>query len=232
MVEKITTLGIIRSGNHAICYWIKPQMVGEVKFLNNCQYFRKGNKNASEYNLIGFENVELSKYLERKQEWFNIIGGKCKTIVILRNPWNIVASHIKHSGKTFRSPKTIINRIPTIYPLWCDYYKHYINNTEDLTFIIYDKWFNDIDYRKSISLKLGLNFIDIGLNFVAEEGDGSSFDGRNFNGKAQNMDVLRRYENIDNKEMQDYMNSEIGLELKEKWNNLCDLEKINELKIK
>jgi hypothetical protein len=46
------------------------------------------------------------------------------------------------------------------------------------------------------------------------------------------MNVLKRYEESkDYPDMQMFVNSKKGKELKEKWNHICDLENIEQLKI-
>jgi hypothetical protein len=64
-------------------------------------------------------------------------------------------------------------------------------------FVLYDRWFTDESYRKSISEQLGLEFSDKGLNNVMRVGRGrrwgSSFDKMKFQGKAQDMKTTERW---------------------------------------
>ena len=46
------------------------------------------------------------------------------------------------------------------------------------------------------------------------------------------MNVLKRHEQVNNYSMNTFKESELGQELKNKWNHICDLEEIKELKIK
>ena len=56
-----------------------------------------------------------------------------------------------------------------------------------------NEWFSDIDYRKQLAKTLDIPFTDAGLNEVRDIMKGSSFDGRQFDGKAQEMKVLERW---------------------------------------
>ena len=59
--------------------------------------------------------------------------------------------------------------------------------------INFNNWFVSKEYRKKISETLGVPFTDKGLEFIPEDGKGSSFDKRQYNGIAQQMKVLERY---------------------------------------
>lgn len=65
---------------------------------------------------------------------------------------------------------------------------------DNLVVVRFDDWFVDPEYRKQIAERLGLTWTDAGLNIVHYCGGGSTFDKRNFDGRAQEMDVLHRYE--------------------------------------
>jgi len=60
--------------------------------------------------------------------------------------------------------------------------------------ISFNKWFLDEDYRVEIANKLDLDYSDFALNVVgAVMGGGSSFNGLNYDGRAQQMKVLDRW---------------------------------------
>ena len=65
--------------------------------------------------------------------------------------------------------------------------------------INFNAWFVSQDYRKNLSKSLGLKFNDKGLNIVPETGEGSSFDHRKFDGKAQKMKILDRWKVLKDK---------------------------------
>ena len=224
--------GIRRGGNHAIAQWLIPQIVGGVKYGH--AFTLRGTRDnefiaygEGENTYIGFEDIRFSEFSENKENWLNGIElNDLKTIMVLRNPWNLIASHVQWKIK-----RPLYTRKNKVISLWFDYYNEYEAADKDINFIIYDKWFKDINYRKQISEKLGLEFSDEGLQTVVNIGRGSSFDGIEYDGNAQDMDVLSRYKQVDNYSMNTFKESEIGQDLKNKWNHLCDLEEIKELKI-
>lgn len=110
--------------------------------------------------------------------------GRIELIMIFRDWYNNLASLLKsnigyrpmHKQKWLGQAKEILgitHTLPHFYP------------------ILYNKWFTSIEYRQQICSDLGYTFTDNYLNtmpYVA-----SSFDGMKMDGKAQQMDVLRRY---------------------------------------
>ena len=211
-------LGLPRNGSQIIIWWIMSQ-TKDIKYHNNLEMFRE-NESDGNY-LIRRESINLLK-----DEWRNV--ADVKIFSMLRNPWNVMASHTQWK---IRIP--LYQRKGRACRLWNEYYQEYIKTDSDIYFIIYDKWFTDINYRKKISSDLGLEFSDEKFETVPNAGLGSSFDGLKYNGKAQQMNVLKRYEQANNNySMNEFKKSEIGQDLKNKWNHLCDLENINELKIK
>ena len=53
----------------------------------------------------------------------------------------------------------------------------------------------DVEYRKELSDKLGGTFSDKSLDFVDNNGQGSSFDGVKYNGDARSMPIFDRWKN-------------------------------------
>ena len=195
-------------------------------------------------NLFGLENQSINLFNENYEKWkknINIklkedkklnceISDNNKQIVIIRNPWNNMASEIQwhYNGRNYNVPKD------KLIELWEEYYNYFMDNKNNkFNFIIYDKWFIDKEYRKNISEQLGFEFSDNNLNLIEKTGNGSSFTKRMYNGHAQEMNVLNRYKEVENfPDLQMFIVSNKGKELKEKWNHLCDLENITQLKIK
>ena len=218
----------------------------DVRVYVNNEKKRSGESYWEEYNdidnIISFEGVEFNKVCEVETQLLQdlnrglkvknpdlVVGNDNTYIVFLRNPWNVAASQIRWS---LDRPDNY-NRVHRDMVVWSEYYEHYINQNPDIYFMIFDKWFIDIEYRKKISSDLGLEFTDINKKKVAIAGDGSSFDKMKFDGEAQKMDVLNRYNQmIDNKKMLAFMETDKGVDVKNKWNHLCDLENIIDLKIK
>jgi len=82
--------------------------------------------------------------------------------------------------------------------MWILYAKEYLGETQHLknnkVCVNYNQWFSDANYRKQLADKLNLDFTDSGFNDVSVFGGGSSFEKRKFHGKAENMDVLNRWQ--------------------------------------
>jgi hypothetical protein len=170
---------------------------------------------------ISLPKIKLNKNLEvRKNELCYINNCKkfsinSKNLMVLRNPYNHYASILNWKrNKRLRDPNQFIK-------VWLSYVNEILNEGSSINnkiVVIYDKWFSSIDYRKSISQQLGLNFSDARLNTVMKIGInkswGSSFDGMNYKNKAQNMDVLNRYKDfIDDEKFKIVYNN---IEIKEK----------------
>jgi len=88
--------------------------------------------------------------------------------------------------------------------LWKTYAHEYLRSTQHLPEIIpwnYNRWFVDLEYRKSLSAALGLEFTDAGKEVVGRWG--SSFDDRRFDGSASRMKVLERWNKL--KQNPDYL---------------------------
>lgn len=90
------------------------------------------------------------------------------------------------------------------------YFNRHLKQYE-VVHILYDDFFRSEEYRQSICRKLGGVYTNERLNVVLENGNGSSFDGYQFDGAAQEMNVLSRYKQVP---------SEIYIELFQINNNL------------
>ncbi|MDJ0556303.1 MAG: hypothetical protein QNJ68_18070 [Microcoleaceae cyanobacterium MO_207.B10] len=130
--------------------------------------------------------------------------------LIIRDPFNLFASRLNHRlkleqnnldlGKATYGNNFLSVRSPnqTVADLWINYAKEYLGETNYLKHnkicINYNQWFVDIEYRRNIAEKLQMEFSDVGINKVAGQGSGSSFEGKEFDGKATSMDVLNRWQ--------------------------------------
>lgn len=68
---------------------------------------------------------------------------------------------------------------------------------KDCLRIKYDQWCTDLAYRYNLCNILGLKFTDCGFEDVSPNGDGSSFDGLKFQGRASNMNTTERYKKVE-----------------------------------
>lgn len=128
--------------------------------------------------------------------------------VLIRDPYNWVASRIKGFDGIHPKEKYKIEDDPI--GMWKIHAKIALERTPGYISILYNQWFSSKEYRISISNQLGLEHTDRGLEYVPTSGGGSSFDGREFHAKAQQMDVLCRWkEFVDNIEYRQYFDNEI-----------------------
>ncbi len=211
--KEIRVVGLRRTGNHGIINWIKSQNSGEVWHLNNIlvkqnpyrvnyhhfpeERWRRealGNFSLKECLIYSYEDWSLEQiadpHFEKKHDLY---FGKSETrydILILRDPFNLLASRFK------RNYMNVKENHQTVEQLWIAYAKEFLGQTQHLKYnkicINYNQWFLDVEYRKQISEKLGLQFSDEGFSKV-KGGGGSSFDSRNYDGQAYKMDVQNRW---------------------------------------
>jgi hypothetical protein len=130
---------------------------------------------------------------------------KCRIAhaVLLRDPVNLFASRIRrgaiHQGRSPAYPVEFDSNMRRAIELWKAYAREFLGVTNELpnrVGILFDRWFSDIEYRRSISRQLCLKFSDAGLRKVARYGGGSSFDGQDFDADAQKMNVLERHKQL------------------------------------
>ena len=125
-------------------------------------------------------------------------------IIVLRDPYNWVASRVKHGGGVLLKTKGLL-------PLWKDYAKICLGDIKlhldnlNLIDINYNAWFSSEEYRKNLANRLGIQFTDKGLGYLKHMGI-SKFQSEETNGRKLN--VLERYNEID-------VNSYIDDEMKE-----------------
>ncbi len=113
-------------------------------------------------------------------------------ILILRSPYNYIASRLK-LAKRINKPIPIND----IIDLWLTDANEFIGKTNyigEKILIKYDNWFSDRGYRIDICKNVGGIYSEKTLNIVVNLSGGSSFNGMSFNGKAQKMAALDRYE--------------------------------------
>ena len=208
--------GISRSGIHAICNWVMENC-NITNLFRKCPQSEIEEKRLSANDSICFtsENKDLSKteFVEStdRKYLFNIL--------VIRDPFNHFASVIK--SNRYIMPKTKKMRNLDIYKraneyaetkshpiidllkIWTDYANEADGNTnyiQNKIVISYNDWFLNESYRKKISQRLHANSFNKGMNFVSVCGGGSSFDGKKYNGKGSEMDVLNRWKHYQNEE--------------------------------
>lgn len=146
--------------------------------------------------IYSYEDYSLPKvfssYFEGKH---NLYIGKTANrydLLILRDPFNLLASRLKNNYLSVKS------RHQSFVDLWIEYAKEYLGETNYLKHhkvcVNYNLWKSDRDYRQELASKLNIDFTDAGINKVLSHGGGSSFDGKNLDGKATEMDTKNRWQ--------------------------------------
>ena len=210
-----------RTGQHAIINWITGQADGSVTHVNFGQFIdgkiipkfsqvthvkKDGPRkffitNVEDCNLQEMQSVELSDFSPLGE------SEKIVEILVVRDTRNWLASvlvgakrDVDYVPPEVMAPKLVAHR------MHASEYKGETNYIKNKVIIVYDWWFQSVGYRKEIAERLELPFTDEGLNAVSAHGQGSSFDYRNYHGRAQEMDVLNRWKVAkDDADYQKYM---------------------------
>ena len=215
--------GMQRSGNHAIINWMQKQMTVPVTFLNNREPWLEDkpivfdkDKLVEDGNLIvSYEDIDLrgisrnkalSDHMRSREAEFGEYDDRYD-ILILRDPFNLFASRfygvmnnkkIRMQGSKFYQHKMSQKTFNSI-ELWKSHAKIFLkamdSNDSKFVTISFNAWFQNKQYRKKRAKELGIEFTDAGINDVPVAGtNSSSFDARKFDGSAQKMNVLKRWE--------------------------------------
>lgn len=200
-------LAMQRSGHHAIINWMRAMHESSVLF-NNC------NRKGIPYNIDGnpkatvvyrnFENFQPVFFEKNSIEY-------SRSILVLRNPWNQFCSYRKSSirnkseNKKNLSPSFLEKSdIPILTSLWKSHALEALGKTDylkDKTVILYDKWFDDEDYRRKIAKSMNLTFTDVGKHKISTYGGGSSFKNGDTDLKTELMKVKSRWSECDHDEL-------------------------------
>ena len=148
--------------------------------------------------IYSYEDGSFKKVLHKKFEknYDKFVGRSKKryNILILRDPFNLFASRIFRYHNLYGG--NVLKEIRA-KKLWKSYAREYLGETsylgKDKILINYNVWFLNKDYRNNIERKLELEPSNEKVNEVLTFGEGSSFDGVKFDGKANEMKVLERW---------------------------------------
>ena len=143
--------------------------------------------------IVSFEDFNLECY-ERHVVQTADVGNSVRRVnlLVLRDPFNLLASLIRERGGDITRWK-----YAGICSTWEQYAREMLGETnflEHKVCVSYNRWFVDRPYRDQIASEFGATNRDIGLLTVPPNGRGSSFDGLVFDGKAQEMQVFRRWQ--------------------------------------
>jgi len=191
--------GMRRSGIHAFTDWFMAGLEGPTLLLNNvrlnslhhdkrCVTFSTGyesSTNENEHIVVIFEDKRLPSVCSAPL--LRCLGGsddEQKHLVVIRDPYNLTASRLRRyrTGRRGMPPRTVAS-------VWPRHAKH----GKEWTPCVYNRWFTDEAYRTELAASLGLSSCPELPTHVARAGRGSSFDGLEYDGNAQQMQVLDRW---------------------------------------
>lgn len=161
---------------------------------NNPSKYRKIPKKCVIYdfeNVMSFRKFSQSKFYNERQKYLGK-SKKYKNIIILRDPFNNLASLLKADF-----PRS---KFTTIWKAHAKEYLGLTNFVSNKVVISYNTWFTSEGYRKRIASRIGIPFTDANLEVVSPWGWASSFDSTKYDGKAQKMDTLNRWKNFEGNE--------------------------------
>lgn len=178
MIEKpnrreICFLSMKRSGHHAVIYWAIQQMAGDLFFVNDSSIlhqwgFEKPVRDLYAYNV---EDPNLRETVEAIKGNDRFLGpsGQMDYVLILRDPYNMIASRIEFGAGCQREH----------VDLWKEHAREYLNITrhlpDDKIVVSFNEWYKNPAYRGALSKKFGFAYCEDRYDKVTEEGGGSSF---------------------------------------------------------
>jgi hypothetical protein len=120
-------------------------------------------------------------------------GIDIRPVVVLRDPYNWLSSVAKKKGQLWKTEEELIDWVS----LWTLYArKFFIESVPGVFALNFNKWYTDEKYRAEFSAFLGEPPTDNGRDRVRGQG-ASSFDGTLFDGDAHKMQVLDRWQLLD-----------------------------------
>lgn len=214
MSKAYVIIGMKRSGHHGTVMWISANIPNGTILFNDCcngwgskillpsnyqspqaQEIAVGDVRDIRNAIFNIEDLNMDKLDKHDiMNFHNVKRYREKyLILVIRDPWNWLASRIKMGGSVLKELPNKIN----YYNKHCEFalksktYKY----AKNVIVINYNDWFSDVDYRSYLSEKLNLepNNGYNGMNILSTRGGGSSFDNLKYQNKAQKMNVLNRW---------------------------------------
>ena len=171
-----------RSGNHAFINWLCLQSDKTILHRNDIQ---SGNRPTYTKKYGKGEHLLILNSYEA-QDIRQVFRFPLPNFLLLRDPYNWMASHIK----SFLSKNNMENLV--------ERYITYFQEYPELTYrtVFYHLWHTSFEYRMKILDNLNFPQTDNGKDIVPNIAKGSSFDGVKYEGRASEMQVFTRYERL------------------------------------
>jgi hypothetical protein len=208
-------IAVSRSGHHAIMNWICEQYPENINSWNRMMfdgnkkvkkregmypkknavfYVKNPNEISSMYNYENFnlKNLDMIKNAPQLEGF-----ERTDHILMIRDFYNLVASSLKKGASRYTLFTQGKNKKSESFSeIWKGHVQEAIGGEKGMLTISYNKWFVDKEYRESLCEQLDIPFTDQGKNIVPHNAKGSSFNGKKFQNKAEEMSVLSRYESM------------------------------------
>jgi hypothetical protein len=116
-------------------------------------------------------------------------------VILLRDYPNWWSSYSRRWGYDPNCSEPMKPAIARNLAAYEEHLRLYLDDDPRYVFIKFPDWFKSIEYRKEIARKLSIQyFTDAGLNKVHPLGSGSSFTHLQYDGEAQKMPVMNRWQ--------------------------------------
>lgn len=209
--DTLYLVGMMRSGLHCVMAWIASQWNdGEIShYVLNDLIYLAGNVQTeasildpapfAEHQLC-LANIEDLPFDEASARIETLIAATelrpGKIVLLIRDPFNLFASRIMCRDKSINFKAGHHTRQAVAF--WLE---HAITacaaEALDVDVLNYNTWVQSPAYRKQWTEEvLQVPFTDSGINYIPSNGGGSSFDGLNFQHKANKMDLFNRWKTI------------------------------------
>jgi hypothetical protein len=213
-----------RTGHHAVINWMLGLWGDDAQFFNNLSLLSPWQKHRQTARRPGFLNTAIVNFEEyfphvipsqiaansRYGAYEQLHLGRARRrrcILVLRDPYNTFASRLVWSVAPWnQTPEKLPLRIAMsplhldwAVELWKAHAREFLGELEhypDALRVNYNRWFVDEEYRRELAEWLDVPFSDAGLQRVSRHGQGSSFDYLDLDGRGQDMNVLRRWEQL------------------------------------
>jgi len=215
-MKELSILYMQRAGGHAIANWLTNQLpTTNYVFINNIFHYdnrllfnKPLVKNNTEYLIYTIEDMSIGQAEKTKQRLLYKHNSDKLNVLIIRDPYNLFASrYARQIGETNpitgeKQPESIksCNWSPlktwtgkSAIDCWRNHAQEALSHFNIDLCIFYNRWIQDKSYRQQTAKDLGLNFTDRGIDEVSTHGEGSSFDGLTYQGKASEMAVDTRW---------------------------------------
>jgi len=150
--------------------------------------------------VYNIEDFDLKTWDEKKFADFQQLTP-CKKIIIIRDPFNFIASCLqRHIDPPDAGATDVADFLVDRMELWKQHARAALDEKSDYYAIKFNDWFSSQEYREQVCDDLGLFFTDNGLNAVLNFGSGSSFDREKYDANAQKMKVLQRWKQYPDQE--------------------------------